>query len=243
MQKLVITLFSVALLACHTTSKTTSGSLNTLSAAEQKDGWHLLFDGKTKNGWHTYNNRSDGAAWTIQTGGILYLDPAAKKKGSGGGDLTTNEEYENFDLKLEWKIDSAGNSGIIFLSQEDPKYSASYLTGPEMQIIDNNGHHDARIKKHRAGDLYDLIASAPENVHPLGQWNQVEIIVNKGQLELHQNGEKVVATTMWDDNWKNLIANSKFKNWTGFGMFHKGKICLQDHGDGVAFRNIKIKQL
>jgi hypothetical protein len=243
MKKTIITLFSVALLSCHTSSKTTgSNSLNTLSSAEQKEGWKLLLDGKTRNGWHAYNNKSDASAWTVKDG-MLYLDPAAKKNGAGGGDLTTNDEYENFDLKLEWRIDSAGNSGVIFLVQEDPKYSASYLTGPEMQVIDNNGHHDARIKKHRAADLYDLIASAPENVHPLGQWNQIEIIANKGQLELYQNGAKVVATTMWDDNWKNLIAGSKFKNWAGFGMFHKGKICLQDHGDGVAYRNIKIRQL
>lgn len=245
MKKLIIAMFPVVLLACHTSYKTaqsTTPSYNTLSAAEQKNGWQLLFDGTTKNGWHAYNNKSDGSAWTVNDG-VLYLTPGPKRNGAGGGDLTTNEEYENFDLKLDWKIDSAGNSGIIFLVQEDPKYSQTYLTGPEMQIIDNNGHHDAKINKHRAGDLYDLIASSPENVHPLGQWNQIEIIINKGSLTFYQNGAKVVATTLWDDNWKNLIANSKFKNWAGFGMFKKGKITLQDHGDGVSFRNIRIRKL
>jgi hypothetical protein len=243
MQKLFLTLLPVVLLACHSSSKTSAaGSYNKLSAAEQKEGWQLLFDGNTRNGWHAYNNKSDASAWTVNNG-ILYLDPAAKKNGAGGGDLTTNEEYENFDLKLDWKIDSAGNSGVIFLVQEDPKYGASYLTGPEMQIIDNNGHHDARINKHRAGDLYDLIASTPENVHPWGQWNSIEMIVKNGELAFYQNGTRVVTTTMWNDNWKNLIANSKFKNWAGFGTFKKGRICLQDHGDGVAFRNIKIRKL
>ncbi|OQP45639.1 3-keto-disaccharide hydrolase [Niastella populi] len=239
MKKLIIALFPIASLACHTAGKTTDSAKG---SSKKEDGWQVLFDGTSKNAWHIYNNKSDGSAWTVKDG-ILYLDPAAKKNGAGGGDLVTNEEYENFHLKLEWKIDSAGNSGIIFLTQEDPKYGQSYLTGPEMQIIDNNGHRDAKINKHRAGDLYDLITSAPENVHPWGQWNSIEIRINKGQLELFQNGAKVVATTMWDDNWKQLIANSKFRNWAGFGMFRKGRIALQDHGNGVAFRNIQIKRL
>lgn len=239
MKKLIIALFPVALLACHTASKTADA---TKGSSKKNDGWQVLFDGTSKSAWHVYNNKSDGSAWTVKDG-ILYLDPAAKKNGAGGGDLVTNDEFENFDLKLEWKIDTAGNSGIIFLTQEDQKYAQSYLTGPEMQIIDNTGHRDAKINKHRAGDLYDLIASSTENVHPWGQWNSIELIVNKGQLELHQNGAKVVATTMWDDNWKQLIANSKFKNWAGFGMFQKGRIALQDHGNGVSFRNIQIKRL
>jgi hypothetical protein len=239
MKKFIIALLPVVALACHTTGKTTGSPKG---SSKQDEGWQVLFDGTSKNAWHIYNNKSDGAAWTVKDG-ILYLDPAAKKTGAGGGDLVTNEEYENFDLKLEWKIDSAGNSGIIFLTQEDPKYGQSYLTGPEMQIIDNNGHRDAKINKHRAGDLYDLITSTPENVHPWGQWNSIEMIINKGKLELYQNGAMVVTTTMWDDNWKQLIANSKFKNWAGFGMFQKGRIALQDHGNGVAFRNIQIKRL
>ncbi|WP_205513455.1 3-keto-disaccharide hydrolase [Longitalea arenae] len=239
MRKFIIALLPVLTLACHSASKTTDA---TKGSSKKNDGWQVLFDGSSKDNWHVYNNKSDGSAWKVQNG-ILYLDPAARKNGAGGGDLVTNEEYENFHLKLEWKIDSAGNSGIIFLTQEDPKYGQSYLTGPEMQIIDNNGHRDAKINKHRAGDLYDLIASTPENVRPWGQWNQIEILINKGKLDLFQNGAKVVSTTMWDDNWKNMIAASKFKNWAGFGMFQKGRIALQDHGNGVSFRNIQIKRL
>lgn len=242
MKKFIIALFPVALLACHTANKTTDDA-KAGKTAPKNNGWQTLFNGTSKENWHVYNNKSDGTAWKVLSDGVLYLDPVARKNGAGGGDLVTNEAFENFDLKLEWKIDSAGNSGIIFLTQEDPKYSQSYLTGPEMQIIDNNGHHDAKINKHRAGDLYDLIASAPENVHPLGQWNQIEIIINNGQLSLFQNGAKVVSTTMWNDSWKQLIANSKFKNWAGFGMFRQGRIALQDHGDGVTFRNIRIKRL
>jgi hypothetical protein len=219
-------------------------ALNTLTDAEKAEGWQLLFDGQTKNGWHIYNGTSDGAAWKVEDG-ALTLDSNYKVDGkrAGGGDLTTDEEFENFELSLEWKIGKGGNSGIIFLVNEDPKYGASYFTGPEMQVLDNEGHSDASIHKHRAGDLYDLIAADPQNVKPAGEWNHVRIIVNQGQLELWQNGAKVVSTTLWDDNWKKMVAESKFKEWKDFGTFKKGKIVLQDHGDPVWYRNIKIKKL
>ncbi len=212
---------------------------NTLTAAEKKDGWKLLFDGKTKTGWHTYNKPTAGEGWKVADG-ALYVDTSVK---TGRGDLTTDQEFTNYDLKLEWKISPKGNSGIIFFVKEDPKYPDSYETGMEMQVLDNEGHHDGQIKKHRAGDLYDLISSASEPVKPVGQWNQAEIIANNGKLQLFLNGVQVVTTTMWDDNWRAMIKGSKFKNWADFGTFKTGKIDLQDHGGAVWFRNIKIKSL
>ena len=176
--------------------------------------------------------------------GALYLDPKAKgPNGEGGGDIITEAEFENFHLMLEWKLDSGGNSGVIIQAQEDPKYKYAWVTGPEIQIIDNNAHPDAKNKKHRAGDLYDLVAAVPETVKSIGQWNLMEIVQNKGKLELSLNGTKVVSTTQWDDNWTKLIAESKFKAMEDFGKFRKGKISLQDHGNKVYFRNIKIRQL
>lgn len=219
-------------------------SANSLTATEKNEGWQLLFDGASKGNFHVFNNKSDGSAWQIADGS-LHLDTANKTDGriTGGGDLVTNEEYENFDLKLEWKIAPAGNSGILFYVQEGPKFQETYHTGPEMQVLDNAAHPDAKIIKHRAGDLYDLITSTPETVKPAGEWNQVEIISNKGALEFHLNGAKVVSTTMWDDNWKKMIAGSKFKQWAGFGSYKKGHIALQDHGNAVWYRNIKIRKL
>jgi hypothetical protein len=217
---------------------------NTLTAAEQDEGWQSLFDGATKNAWHVFNNKSDGAAWKI-TDGTIHLDSTGKVKDSipGGGDLVTNDEFENFHLKLEWKLGPAGNSGIMFFVQEGPQFEKTYHTGPEMQVLDNAGHKDAKIIKHHAGDLYDLISSSPETVKPAGEWNQVEIIANKGLLEFHLNGSKVLSTTMWDENWNKLVAGSKFKQWPGFGTYKKGRIALQDHGDPVWYRNIRIRKL
>lgn len=235
-----------------TTQKDTSAAaaapaepaVNTLSDKEKADGWVLLFDGSTKNGWHIFNKKSDGSAWKVQDG-TLHLDPSNLKdyQTVGGGDLVSDSAYENFDFKVEWKIADSSNSGIIFYTQEDPKYKDTWNTGIEMQVLDNAGHPDAKIIKHRAGDLYDLISSSPETVKPANQWNQVEIISNKGNLQCFLNGTKVITTTLWDDNWKKLVAGSKFKNMKGFGTFTKGHFALQDHGNNVWYRNIKIKTL
>ena len=232
-------------LGCSSSKNSTvdKSNQNTLTSNAQKEGWKLLFDGTTKQGWHIYNNTSDGAAWKVENG-TLYLDPKAKgPQGAGGGDIVTDEAFENFHLKIEWKLDSAGNSGLIIQAQEDPKYRWSYVTGPEIQIIDNNAHPDAKNKEHRAGDLYDLVSATPETVKPIGEWNLQEVVQNNGKLDLFLNGTKVVSTTQWDDNWSKLIAESKFKSMADFGKFRKGKIALQDHGNRVSFRNIMIKSL
>ncbi|MBO9631947.1 MAG: DUF1080 domain-containing protein [Chitinophagaceae bacterium] len=234
----------IALCSCHSSRQSTvSSSSNTLSSAEKREGWQLLFDGSSKNGWHIFNNRTDGSAWKVEEG-VLYLDPKAKgPKGENGGELITDRSFGNFHLKVDWKIDVNGNSGIMFLAQEDPKYKYAYLTGPEMQIIDNNGHPDAKNIKHRAGDLYDLVTAVPENAKPAGEWNTSEIILRNGDLTLIQNGTKVVTTTLWNDQWQALIAKSKFVKMDDFAKAKEGHIVLQDHGDKVWFRNIKVKAL
>lgn len=209
--------------------------------AQTNKGFTSLFDGKTTTGWHTYGKDFAGKAWTVEDG-TIHFNP--KLKNNDGGDLVTDKEYSNFHLKLEWKISPKGNSGIIFYVHEDPnKYKQTYLTGPEMQVLDNDGHKDGQITKHRSGDLYDMIKSKSESVKPVGEWNLAEIISKNGKLTLKLNGVTTVKTTMWDDNWKSLIAGSKFAKWEGFGTYKTGKIALQDHGNEVWYRNIMIKEL
>ena len=216
-----------------------------LSYSQSNNGWVSLFDGKTTKGWHKYGGTTVGSAWKVSSG-TLYLDTSTKSgfQIANGGDIVTDDEFENFDLKLEWKISPGGNSGIMFNVHEDPKkYQYTFMTGPEMQILDNERNEDGKIYKHHAGDLYDLIACSKQTVKPVGEWNQVEIKLLNGKLDLYLNGENVVSTTIWDDNWNKLVAGSKFKSMPGFAKFKSGHIALQDHGFMVWFRNIMIKKL
>jgi Domain of Unknown Function (DUF1080) len=220
-------------------------AVNTLSDKDKADGWQLLFDGQSTKGWHRYGGGETGSAWKIADG-ALYLDTAAKKdwQTKNGGDIVTDEEFENFHLKVEWKIAQNGNSGIMFYVHEDTvKYKWPWETGPEMQVLDNNGHADAKIPKHRAGDLYDLISCSKEMAKPFNEWNLAEVKCVNGKLDLYLNGENVVSTTLWDDNWKKLVAGSKFIKMPDFGTYKKGRIALQDHGNMVSYRNVMIKKM
>jgi len=218
----------------------------TQAKAQQKN-WISLFDGKTTNGWHTYGKTSVGEAWQV-VDGTLMLDPSHKEgwQIKGGGDIVTNESFDDFHLQLEWKISEKGNSGIIFFVQDDPKkYNYIWYTGPEMQVLDNEGHADGKIFKHRAGNLYDLVAGVEGAVKPVGEWNTVDIINEKGTLTLKLNGITTVTTTLGDANWNELIKKSKFSKGESpdFGKVFSGHIGLQDHGNQVWFRNMRIQRL
>lgn len=231
-----------------TPKKPDSATTNTttmLSEAEQKEGWQLLFDGSSTKGWHKYGGAPVGAAWKV-VDGTLHLAVSEKKdwQAQNGGDIVSDEEFENFHLKLEWKIDTCGNSGMMFYVNEDTtKYKYPWETGPEMQVLDNKCHPDSKIPKHRAGDLYDLISCSKETVKPALEWNLAEIKCVNGKLEFFLNGENVVTTQLWDDAWKKMVAGSKFSKMPGFGTYKKGRIALQDHGNNVWYRNVRIKRL
>lgn len=233
--------------------KVEAPSDNALSDTEKAEGWQLLFDGKTLSNWHKYGGAPVGKMWVVDSGAIHLA--AVRQEGhwqaSDGGDILTNSEFENFELRLDWKIDTCGNSGIIYHVLEDTAtYKYAWNTGPEMQVLDNKCHPDASIPKHRAGDLYDLVSCSVETVKPALQWNTVRLVSNKGHVEHWLNGTKVVEIQMTQDGkptaqWLELIKGSKFPKIPApaFGLATKGRICLQDHGNKVWFKNVKIKQL
>ncbi|QOI96093.1 MAG: DUF1080 domain-containing protein [Flammeovirgaceae bacterium] len=246
MKKLLILSLATAALACKPKEQpdtpgkpaTETVAQNTLTDQQKAEGWRLLFDGQSTAGWKNFNKEGVGAAWTVDNG-TLHFDNTKE----GKGDIITVDEFENFELALEWKIDSCGNSGIMFNVVESPEFSNTYLTGPEMQVLDNACHPDAKIMKHRAGDLYDLISCSTETVKPAGEWNQVRIVSDKGNCQFWLNGTNVVNFTMHTPEWDALVAGSKFKQWPAFGKAKRGHIALQDHGDKVWYRNIMIKPL
>ncbi|SHN31281.1 DUF1080 domain-containing protein [Mucilaginibacter sp. OK098] len=195
-----------------------------------------LFDGKTTTGWHSYLKTGPGA-WKV-VDGALQLDPKAE----GQGDLVTDKEYENYELSVTWKIAEGGNSGIIFGIHEDPSFNETYLTGIEMQVLDDKKASDNKKATHLAGSLYDL--KAPSSAaKPAGEWNAIKIRKDNGQLTFWMNGTKTVDVKIGSPEWQELINNSKFKTWKSFATYPKGHIALQDHGAVVSFKDISIKEL
>jgi hypothetical protein len=240
---LSIAALSLAVVACgpaKSEKETTEENIEEIIVTEEE--WISLFDGNSLTGWTAYGKDQPGEAWEANDG-ILYFNSGKKDEGASAGDLVTKETFGNFHLQIEWKISENGNSGIMFHVQDNGEYDRPYHTGPEYQVLDNDGHKDGQIITHRAGDLYDMIESSEEAAKPVGEWNKTEIIINDNTLQFFLNGVKTVETTLWDDQWKSMVAESKFSKWEGFAKYKEGKIVLQDHGDDVWFRNIKIKRL
>ena len=214
---------------------------NTLTEAEKEAGWKLLFDGKTTKGWRGYRMKEMPPGWTAEEGKLMRVKGGAGGKGAGGGDdIITTEEFDNFELSLEWKLVSEGNSGVLYHVSEEPITAWHYA--PEVQLLDNTAHPNRNRKQH-AGACYDLYAPSKDATKPPGEWNEIRIRVDGAKVEHWMNGEKIVEYELWSDDWKERIANSKFKDKPKFGTFKKGPICLQDHSNRIEFRNIKIKPL
>ena len=235
--------------AANTEETVAATSPNQLSEKEKEEGWKLLFDGKSTDGWRGYLKDSfPEKGWIIEDG-ALKVQGAGTGEAGNGGDIIFDEEFKDFELSLEWKISEGGNSGIFYLAEEI-EGEPIFTSAPEMQILDNDRHPDAKLGKdgnRQAGSLYDLIPARPQNAKPVGEWNKVSILVYRGTVVHTQNGENVVEYHLWTDEWKEMIKDSKFKDWKSFlnagGDDKKGYIGLQDHGDDVWFRNIKIKEL
>lgn len=223
--------------------------LNALTEKEIADGWVLLFDGKSLEGWRGYGMDKAPEAWSV-VDGTLFI------KGSGtgeahaetGGDLIYDKKFKNFRLKLEYKVSEGGNSGIFYLAKETPELDRIWKSAPEFQILDNERHPDAMLGvdgNRMSASLYDLIPAKPQNTKPAGEWNSVEILVYDGTVAHFQNGEKVLEYHLWTPSWNEMVANSKFPEYseTWADVAKEGYFGLQDHGHDIWFRNIKILEM
>jgi hypothetical protein len=206
---------------------------NSLTPAERREGWTLLFDGVTTKGWRPYRGEGAPRGWEV-------VDGALTRTGQGR-DIITEGQYRNFELRLEWKVGPGGNSGIFYLVTEEGE--ETYHTGPEMQVLDDAGHPDGANRLTSAGSDYGLYAAPAGVVKPAGEWNSVLIRIRYPHVEHWLNGVKVVEYELGSADWSAKVAASKFSEWPGYGKAQRGHIALQDHGDWVAFRGIKLREL
>lgn len=216
------------------TSLSVVGLDNQLTEEEKQQGWQLLFNGNDLSEWRNFKKQALRDKWEVKDG-TMHLS------GAGGGDILTYQSFESFDFKLEWKISEAGNSGIFILADE--KGAQIYSHAPEVQILDNKKHADNKVASHLSGSLYDMVASPEASHKKAGEWNQIRILLDNQHLQVWQNQIKTIDITINSNAWKKLVAKSKFASWNGFGVNRSGHIGLQDHGDPVSFKNIKIKVL
>jgi hypothetical protein len=236
-------------------AQTTTSPVNTLSAAEKKDGWKLLFDGKTFNGWRSYY-RTDkpSKGWSIEDG-CLKNSKGTGRPRTGGGDLMTDELFTDFDFRFEWSIQEGGNSGIYYFFQDRQDkpgvlmYRGDDGTSPagfEYQLVDDERHPDVLQNGplHATGSLYALIApNSSKKLKPAGEFNESRIIVHGNHVEHWLNGTKIVSFDFGSQELKDAIAKSKYNGVPGFGAKAPTRIMLQDHGDVIRFRNMKIRVL
>jgi len=212
---------------------------NALTPEEKREGFKLLFDGKSLKGWRSFKAKEAKDQWKIE-------DDAITLTSGGGGDLITDDEYSDFDFRCDWKIADQGNSGIMWRSTED--HGAPYESGPEYQILDSfdkEGHKYAHETKkgNIAGGFYDIYPAKVEWSKPVGEWNETRIVIKGTKVTLYLNGNVTADVDTKTDEFKEALAKSKFKDWEHFNKAKKGHIVFQDHGDKVAFRNIRIKRL
>ncbi len=217
--------------------------MNTLTSEEKEEGWVLLFDGESADGWRGYNRPAfPGQGWVIEDGLLHCIGTGRGEAGGRGGDIIYDQKFQNFRLSLEWKVSEGGNSGIFYLAKE-VEDEPIWKFAPEFQILDNERHPDAELGQdgdRKAASLYDLIPADPQNTRPAGEWNHAEILVYRGTVVHFQNGEAVLEYHLETPEFERLIEESKFARYPEFGRNRPGYIGLQDHGDDVWFRNIKL---
>jgi len=250
MKKLLFTTLLVALvIGCKEKVKQAQGEASDIMAKVDmevsQNEWQVLFDGKTFEGWHEYKKEGVSEHWKIEDGAMVFYPPKERQKGDSYN-LVSDKEYTDFVLSIEWRIAEAGNSGIFWGIKELEELKQPYETGPEIQVLDNDKHPDGKHgTSHQAGALYDMVSPSEDVTKPIGEWNLCEITINhktnRGIVML--NNVEVVNFSINNPEWGEMVSKSKFADWEHFSKYTTGKIGVQDHGDIVAYRNIKIKEL
>lgn len=213
-----------------------AAAANTLTDDERRAGWRLLFDGQSPKGWRNFKKRGIDKRWQVENGALTLA-------AGGGGDIITTERFDDFEMEIEWLMSPKGNSGIFYFVEETRAADFAWRTGPEYQLLDDDRHSDGAIPSHRAGALYDMIVPAWSNTRPVGGWNRARIVSRGGRVEHWLNGRLQAAYDHGGDGWRARVAASKFGEMPEFGLKRGGHIGLQDHGDRVWFRNIKVRRL
>jgi hypothetical protein len=208
---------------------------NELTAEQRAAGWRLLFDGTTTRGWHGYGRADMPDGCQAVDGALVRVAP--------GGDIVTDERFGDFELTIEWLVQQGGNSGIFYrgIESDDPRREPLFESAPEMQVLDDARHADGRSPLTSAGASYGLYPAPRGVVKPAGEWNSARIVVRGSHVEHWLNDVRVVEYELGSADWKAKVAASKFKEWPKYGTAREGVIGLQDHGDRVAFRNIRIR--
>jgi len=226
------TLLSLCTLATTMCAQATQQP-NSLTPAEAREGWRLLFDGQTTAGWRGYHRQDMPTGWQVVDGALIRVAEA--------GDIITVDQFTDFDLRLEWRISPGGNSGIFYRVTEEGEYG--YYSGPEMQVLDDAQHADGHSRLTSAGSAYGLYAAPAGVVRPAGEWNDARIVVQGHHVEHWLNGQQVVSYELLSPEWEAKVKASKFAQWPGYGRAARGHVALQDHGDWVAYRNIRIREI
>lgn len=212
------------------------------AAPDETGEWTALFNGRDLDGWRSYNAGQPNPGWIVEDGAIV-LDVDESTEEMTAGDLITEQQFERFELELEWRISEGGNSGVFFRVREIPGQEVAYLTGIEMQVLDDDVHVDGGNALTSSGACYALYAPTADVLRPVGEWNEVRLLVDGDRVEHWLNGRKIVEYVIGSDDWNRRVAESKFADWEHFAKYRKGHIALQDHTDRVWFRNIRIREL
>jgi len=216
---------------------------NKLTPKEKSAGWMLLFDGKSLSGWHGYNGQ-DTKSWAVEDCTLKSVGTEGNYGSDLRADLVTAQQFENFELSIDWKASKGGNSGVMYAVVEDPKYKAAWMTGPEYQFIDDIGFPDKLEEWQKAGANYAMhLPNNQKQLKPVGEWNNTRIVVNGPHVEHWLNGKKILEFERWNTEWTKLRNSGKWKEAPDYGLAKKGHIVLQDHGSVFWFKDIKIREI